>query len=243
MSNLINKKILVIDDDPNLLRLIEHTFSKTSAIVYSAKNGEEGLRQFYAQQPDLIVLDIMMSEMDGWEVCARIRQVSEVPIIFLTALNGEENIVRGLDSGAVDYVVKPFGPKVLVARAQAALRQAELTLRREKHLIYRDDYLTIDLETHRVFVRGEPVKLTATEYQLLAYLVRNAGQVLAFQQILENVWGSEYKDSFNYVHVYMWHLRNKLEKDPKDPHYILTEHGIGYRFRKAPYRKSVLNVS
>jgi len=225
---------MVIDDDPNLLRLIEYTFSKTGAIVHSAKSGEEGLRHFYAQQPDMIILDIMMAEMDGYEVCARIRQISDVPIIFLTALNGEENIVRGLDYGAVDYVVKPFGPKVLVARAQAALRQAELTPGREKPPTYRDDYLTIDLEMRRVFVRGEPVKLTTTEYQLLAYLLQNAGQVLAFQQILENVWGSEYEDCINYVHVYMWHLRNKLEEDPKDPRYLLTEHGVGYRFRKAP---------
>ncbi len=234
MDILKNKEILVIDDDPNLVRLIEYTFSKAGIVVHTAESGEEGLRQFYVQQPDLIILDVMMPEMDGWEVCARIRQISDVPIIFLTALDREENVVRGLDCGAVDYVVKPFGPKVLVARVQAALRQAELTSGQRKAPTYHDDYLTIDLETRRVFVRGEPVKLTATEYQLMAYLVQNASQVLSFQQILENVWGSEYDDCVNYVHVYMWHLRNKLEEDPKDPRYLLTEHGVGYRFQRAP---------
>ena len=234
MNYLTNKKILVIDDDPNLVRLIEYTFSRAGFVVHKAESGEEGLHQFYDRQPDLIILDIMMPEMDGWEVCARIRQVSDVPIIFLTALSGEENVVRGLDCGAVDYVVKPFGPKALVARAQAALRHVELTPPLEKPPTYRDDYLTIDLETRRVLVRGEPVKLTATEYQLLSYLVQNASQVVSFEQILENVWGSAYDDCVNYVHVYMWHLRNKLEEDPKDPRYLLTEHGVGYRFRKTP---------
>jgi DNA-binding response OmpR family regulator len=232
---LKNKKILVIDDDPNLVRLIEYTFSKIGTVVYTAESGEEGLRQFYARQPDLIILDVMMASMDGWEVCARIRQVSDIPIIFLTALDGEDNIVRGLDCGAIDYMVKPFGSKVLVARAQAALRQAERTSGTKKPPTYRDDYLTVDLDTRRVFVRGEPVKLTATEYHLLAYLLQHAGQVLTSQQILENVWGPAYEDCVNYVHVYMWHLRNKLEEDPKAPCYLVTEHGVGYQFREAPF--------
>ena len=234
MDILKNKDVLVIDDDPNLVRLIEYTFSRVGIVVHTAEGGEEGLRQFYAKRPDLIILDIMMPEVDGWEVCTRIRQISDVPIIFLTALNGEDNIVRGLDCGAVDYVVKPFGPKVLMARVQAALRQTELTSGLKKAPTYHDNYLAIDLDTHRVIVCGEPVKLTATEYRLLAYLVQNANQVLSFQQILETVWGSEYGDCVNYVHVYMWHLRNKLEENAKAPRYLLTEHGVGYRFRKAP---------
>ena len=225
--------MLVIDDDSNLLRLLAYTFSSIGAVVYTAESGEEGLRQFYAQQPDLIILDVKMPEMDGWEVCARIRQLSDVPIIFLTALARDEDIVRGLDCGAIDYVTKPFRPKVLVARAQAALRRTEIASGRSKLPSYRDDYLTIDLEARRVLVCGEPVKLTATEYQLLAYLVENAGRVLTFQQILENIWGWEYQDSINYVHVYMWHLRNKLEEDPKNPRYLLTEHGVGYRFERS----------
>jgi two-component system KDP operon response regulator KdpE len=232
MSDLDGKTILVIDDDPSLLRLIEHTFSRTGAVVHVADCGEQGLRQFYARQPDLILLDVMMPEMDGWQVCRRIRQISEVPIVFLTALDAEEDVVRGLDCGAIDYVTKPFSPKILIARAQAAMRRTERASGRSQLPIYRDDYLTIDLETHQVLVREKPVKLTATEYQLLAYLLHNAGRVLSFEQILENVWGYEYQDSVNYVHVYISHLRNKLEEDPKNPRYLLSEHGMGYRFEK-----------
>ena len=231
MSDIQGKKLLAIDDDPNVLRLVEHTFSKTGALICTAGDGEEGLRQLNACQPDLIILDVMMPRMDGWQVCARIRQLSEVPIIFLTAMGEEDKIIRGLDCGAADYMTKPFSPKVLVARAQAVLRRGEPASGPQKRLAYSDDYLTVDLETRQVLARGKPVKLTATEYKLLAYMVQNAGQELTFRQILENVWGWEYQDSVNYVHVYMWHLRQKLEAAPKQPRYLITEHGVGYRFQ------------
>jgi DNA-binding response OmpR family regulator len=234
VSDIQGKKLLAIDDDPIMLRLVEHTFSKTGALVYVANNGEEGLRQLYACQPDLVILDVMMPNLDGWQVCARIRQISEVSIIFLTALGKEDEIIRGLDCGAVDYVTKPFSPKVLVARAQAALRRGEPASGPKKRLAYRDDYLTIDLEMRRVLVGGKPVQLTATEYKLLAYLVLNASQVLTFGQILENVWGKAYQDSVNYVHIYVWHLRQKLEAAPRQPQYLITEHGVGYRFQNRP---------
>ena len=225
------KTILVIDDDPEMLRLLEHIFSREGAQVCTAAGGQEGLRQFYNYPPHLVVLDVMMPDLDGWQVCARVRQMSDVPIIFLTALNAEAEIIHGLDTGAVDYVTKPFSPHVLVARARAALRQTELAPGTEKTDTYRDDYLAIDLDARRVRVRGEPVKLTKTEYRLLAYLVENAGQVLTPQQILEYVWGREYRDSIDYTHVYMWRLRQKLEEDPQNPRYLLTEHGLGYRFQ------------
>ena len=225
------KTILVIDDDPEMLRLLEHIFSREGAQVCTAAGGQEGLRQFYNYPPHLVVLDVMMPDLDGWQVCDRVRQMSDVPIIFLTALNAEAEIIHGLDTGAVDYVTKPFSPHVLVARARAALRQTELAPGTEKTDTYRDDYLAIDLDTRQVTVRGEPVKLTKTEYRLLAYLVENAGQVLTPQQILEYVWGREYRDSIDYTHVYMWRLRQKLEEDPQNPRYLLTEHGLGYRFQ------------
>ncbi|MHC5035463.1 MAG: response regulator transcription factor [Planctomycetota bacterium] len=232
MSDIQDKKILVVDDDTDLLQLLANTFSQTGAQVYIANGGEEGLRQFYVHRPDLVILDLMMPDISGWQVCSRIRQKSDVPIIFLSAIGGDDNVIQGLNGGAVDYVVKPFSPDVLKARAGAVLRQAVLSTAAEKPAAYADDYLTIDLETHQVLVRGEPVKLTATEYRLLGYLVRNADQVLTFDQILENVWGWEYRESTNYIHVYLSHLRQKLEEDPKEPRYLLTEHGVGYQFHK-----------
>lgn len=232
MTFLENCKILVIDDDPALRQLITLTFVSQGCQVLSAANGSEGLRMFYEQRPDLIILDIMMPEIDGWTVCAQIRQLSNVPIIMLTSLGSEQDIVKGLEGGAVDYVVKPFSSKVLVARAKASLRQAYQTPTAPKVTTFSDGYLTIDLVKRRVLVKNEPVKLSATEYRLLAYLVQNANQVLTTEQILENVWGLEYRESNDYVHVYISHLRRKIEADPKQPRYILTEYGIGYYFEK-----------
>ena len=225
------KIILAIDDDPQMLRLLEHIFSKEGAQVCTAAGGQEGLRQFYKYRPHLVILDVMMPEINGWQVCSRICQMSDVPIIFLSARRDEAEIIHGLDVGAIGYVTKPFSPPVLVARARAALRQTELAPGTEKTGTYRDDYLTVDLDASRVTVRGERVKLTKTEYRILAYLVENAGRVLTRQQILEYVWGREYRDSIDYTHVYMWRLRQKLEEDPQNPRYLLTKHGLGYRFQ------------
>jgi two-component system KDP operon response regulator KdpE len=227
---LQGKKILVIEDDPCMARLVEYCFSETGAQIYSAINGHEGLRQLYLHQPHLVILNIMLPDLDGWQVCSRIRQVSDVPIIILSALGREKDIIRGLDCGAVDYVTKPFSPKILVARAQAALRQAKLSAELGKPLIYHDEHLTINLDQCQVLVRGAPVDLTRTEYRLLAYLVENAGTVLTHQQILEHTWGPEYQNSAEYVHVYISRLRQKLEKDPDHPQYLVTKHGVGYSF-------------
>jgi DNA-binding response OmpR family regulator len=175
----------------------------------------------------------MMPGLDGLEVCTRILSRANVPIIFLTALTQEIEVVEGLEHGAVDYVTKPFSPKVLVARVRAALRQAELLSGPETPPAYRDGYLAVDLRAREVRVRGERVKLTLTEYRLLTYLFQNAGQVLTFDEILENVWGPAYQESANYVHIYVHHLRQKLERDPTQPAYLLSEHGVGYRFAGA----------
>jgi two-component system KDP operon response regulator KdpE len=227
-------RILIIDDDPAMAGLIGHCFSGTGTQIYSALDGREGLRQLYLHRPHLVILDIMMPEVDGWQVCSRIRQVSDVPVIILSALDGENNIIRGLDGGAVDYVTKPFSPKVLVARVHAALRQAELKADAEKLLVYGDEHLTVNLGQRQVLVRGVPVDLTRIEYRLLAYLVEHAGQVLTHQQILGHVWGPEYGNSSEYVHVHISHLRQKLEKDPLHPQYLVTKHGVGYSFRLLP---------
>jgi DNA-binding response OmpR family regulator len=228
------KRVLVVDDDPALLPLIEYTFAREGYEVAKACDGKEALREFFAHKPDLVILDIMMPRMDGWETCRRIREVSDVPIVMLTARGQDEDIVRGLEYGADDYLTKPFSIKVLLAHARAVLRRAALPpVEYAEPTTYADDFLTIDLKERRVTVEGEQVKLTPTEYRLLAYLVQNAGQVLTFTQILQNVWGWEYQDDLDYVRVYVWHLRQKLEQDPKNPKYIQTEIGVGYRFEKA----------
>lgn len=232
VNDMNDKKILVVDDDPALVRMVKRALTEAGSHVITAGNGQEALRLFYDQRPDLVILDVVMSKMDGWETCRSIRQLSSVPIIMLTAQGSDADIMRGLDYGADDYVVKPFNLDVLLARARAVLRRTEQSSIKDEAIVYHDAYLTIDLDKRRVTVHDEPIKLTATEFKLLAYLVRNAGRVLTFIQILENVWGWEYRDSIDYVHVYLSHLRQKLERDPKHPEYLITEHGVGYRFEK-----------
>lgn len=225
-------KVLVIDDDDLLLYLVQQILNHAGEQVLLASSGAEGLRQFLAHEPDLVILDIMMPGLDGWEVCDKIRQISHVPIMMLTALGHESHIVRGLsESGADDYLVKPFSAQVLVARVRALIRRATLPALYQKPIVYEDDYLKIDLEEHRVLVQGQPVKLTMTEHRLLAFLIQNANRVLSFEHILRHVWGPEYRDSIDYVHVYISRLRQKLELDPKNPQYFVTQHGIGYRFQ------------
>lgn len=227
-----NAKILTIEDDPALLRLVQYTLAEEGMDVSTASNGRDGLRQFYSLQPELVILDLMMPEMDGWETCRRIREMADVPIMMLTARGQDEDMVRGLDIGADDYMVKPFSPEVLVARAQALLRRSRMARPEKAPAIYRDDRLFVDLEARRVCVEGIPVRLTATEFKLLAFLVENAGRVMTFRQTLENVWGWEYQDDSHQARLYIWRLRQKIETDPKNPVYIQTEYGVGYRFEK-----------
>lgn len=223
---------MAIDDDTETLDLIELVISRGGGQVYRAISGEEGLSQLEKYHPDLVILDLMMPGMDGWETCAKIREVSSVPIVILTVLEGEENIIRGLEYGAIDYLTKPFTPNLLLARLQAILRQLDLITKKGGKQIYEDEHLTINLAQHRVLVQHEPVKLTPTEYRLLAYLFVNAGQILTFEQILDYVWGWERQTSVDYVHVYISYLRRKLEEDPRQPKYLVTEYGLGYRFEK-----------
>jgi DNA-binding response OmpR family regulator len=180
----------------------------------------------------LVVLDIMMPNLDGWETCRQIRLTSDVPVIMLTSLSSDDEIVRGLEAGADDFVSKPFKPDVLLARSRAVLRRAKAAESKELYKLYQDGHLTVDMENRRVLVGERRISLTPTEYRLLVYMIRNAGRVLSFSQILEKVWGEEYQDSPNYVHVYISHLRQKLEKDARNPQYFVSEHGAGYRFMK-----------
>jgi two-component system KDP operon response regulator KdpE len=228
------KKILIIDDDPIVRHLLETIFSEVGAETLPAAKGSEGLRLLYNHKPDLIILDIMMPGRSGLAVCAQIRELTTTPIIMLTSLNNEETIVQALDSGAIDFVTKPFSTRVLVARAMAALRQAEAASPEvgfSKTPGYQDEYLSINLESRGVIVSGDRQHLTKTEFEMLALLVRQSGQVLTFERILLGVWGPGYEDSIDYVHSYMSRLRKKLEPDMKEPRYLLTEHGVGYRFQ------------
>jgi two-component system KDP operon response regulator KdpE len=224
--------ILVIDDDQLTARLVSDKLTEAGYSVHAAFDGREGLRQMYAHQPDLIILDLLMPEMDGWTTCHRIREVSNVPIIILTTQGRPQDIIRGLDEGADEYVTKPFDLSVLLARVRAVLRRVSLPAGagQKEEVAYSDDYLTFNPVDRRVVVSGELVKLTPTEYNLLALLIRNSGRVLPYTTLLERVWGWEYIDDVDYLRVYIWHLRRKLEPDPKNPRYVLTEHGVGYRF-------------
>jgi two-component system KDP operon response regulator KdpE len=172
----------------------------------------------------------MLPRVDGFEVCRQMRQMSNVPVIMLTARTDSNNHVRGLGAGADDYMTKPFDRKILLARAEAALRRLSNSYTGSSSSSYSDDYLTIDLARRQVLVYGQSAKLTTKEFQLLAHLLQNADRTVTFRQILERVWGWEYQDSVDYVHVYISRLRQKLELKPKDPRYFVTEHGAGYHF-------------
>ena len=186
----------------------------------------------YAKLPDLVVLDIMMPKLDGWEVCRRIRGVSDVPIIMLTARGQEAEKVRGLQMGADDYVSKPFSLRELEARIESVLRRARLLPVVQDHVLYADEDLVIDSEKWEVTRNGVVVDLTATERRLVFMLAENVGRVLPSSRILERIWGHEYVDEVNYVKLYIWRLRQKIEPNPSSPRYIHTERGVGYRFER-----------
>ena len=232
----MRKQILVIDDDAMFCRLVEQVLTGKGYEVLKASSGQEGLRLLFAHRPDLVLLDVAMPKMNGWQTCDRIRDISDIPIIMLTGKHkNEDDIVRGLDYGADDYLVKPMGSKELVARVRATLRRAELPsssgARRE--ITYSDGFLTMDVTERKVMVNGKRVKLTPREFRLLALLVENGGRILTHKQILEKVWGWEYVDDLDYVRIYISHLRQKIEPDPTLPRYIITEPGVGYHFHKA----------
>ncbi len=227
------KKILVVDDNATLVKLVDQVLTQKGYEVFKANNGQEALRLLFDQRPDLVLLDVVMPEMDGWQTCSRIRDVSDVPIIMLTGeRTGEDDIVRGLDYGADEYLLKPVGNKELVARVRAVLRRAEAAsfLEKRKEAVFSDGFLTVDISERKVTVNGERVKLTPREFRLLALLVENAGHILTHRQVLEKVWGWEYIDDVDYVRIYISHLRQKIEPEPAQPKYVLTESGVGYYF-------------
>jgi len=221
--------ILVIDDEPQIRRALRTILGAHLFRVSLASNGEEGLAMAASLQPDLVILDLGLPDIDGIEVCQRLREWSQVPIIVLSVRDSERDKVIALDRGADDYLTKPFGIEELLARIRVALRHATQTPR-EKTTVLRSGEIVIDLVNHRVTRGKEEVKLTATEFKLLAYLARNAGKVLSHRMILSNVWDPADIDRLEYLRVYIRQLRKKLEEDPDNPKIIVNEPGIGYRF-------------
>jgi DNA-binding response OmpR family regulator len=231
-------KILAIDDNPQLIKMLRRCLESEDYEVIAAHSGREGLRKFQESHPDLVILDIMMPDMDGWEVCRSLREISlNIPIIILTVLKEKANVVRGLALGADEFIAKPFKPGELVARIQALLRRVNMT--KTPAEFYDDGNLAIDFERRQVYLRGQLVNLSPTEFRLLACLVRSAGQVVPHKTLLTRVWGPEYADEIHYVKLYIRYLRQKIEKCPERPKYVVTEWGIGYRFQE-PQLTSVL---
>jgi DNA-binding response OmpR family regulator len=224
------RTILVVDDEPDLLNAVRLYLEDEGYQVLTATNGEEALAKVRTRLPDLIVLDVMMPEMNGFEALAEIRRASNVPVIMLTVKGEESDKVRGLGLGADDYVTKPFSQRELLSRIQAVLRRAETPAFVPRTKIVVDDDLTIDFSRNEVWLKGKKVQLTPTEYRLLYHLVSNPGRILSHESLLAKVWGTEYREEEHYVRLYITYLRQKIEPDPAHPKYILTERGLGYRF-------------
>ena len=229
-TRIRDRKILVVDDEERMVRFIRLNLEHDGFQVFEAYNGTQAVNRIRTNLPDLILLDVMMPDIDGFEVLKVTREVSSVPVIMLTAKGEEDDRVRGLELGADDYITKPFSPRELVSRVRAVLRRTETGSGDTHGLIEVDERLKIDFDRHEVWVDGELVQLRPTEYRLLYHLVQNVGRVLTHDQLLTRVWGYEYRDEPHYVRLYINYLRKKLEKDPANPKYILTERGTGYRF-------------
>ncbi|QXM06849.1 response regulator transcription factor [Crassaminicella indica] len=220
---MIRKKILVVEDESRMRRLIGDYLKREGYHVLEAKDGKEGLRIFEEGNIDLVILDIMMPAIDGWTVCRKIRKVSDVPIVILTARSEESDELFGFELGADEYVTKPFRPKILVARVKALLKRRSMNI--EKTIIF--DGLEIDMDAHRVIINGEEIDMTPKEYELLVYMANNQGKALSREQILDGVWGYDYYGDLRTVDTHIKRLRIKL-KDKND--IIQTVRGVGYRF-------------
>ncbi len=229
-NRIKDRHILVVDDEERMVRFIRLNLEHDGFRVSEAYNGTQAINKIRSQLPDLVLLDVMMPDMDGFEVLRIIREVSSVPVIMLTAKGEEDDRVRGLELGADDYITKPFSPRELASRVRAVLRRTESSGGVAHGLIEVDDRLKLDFDRREVWVDGELVQLRPTEYRLLYHLVQNAGWVISHDQLLAKVWGYEYRDEPHYVRLYINYLRKKLEEDPSNPKYILTERGVGYRF-------------
>lgn len=229
-DRLVAEKILVIDDDRKLLKLITLALEPQGYSVFTATNGEEGENLFYQVAPDLVILDVMMPGLKGWEVCRRLRQVSSVPIIFLTALGETEHLVHGLQKGADDYLAKPFKVIELTARVKALLRRARMAHSQPDVLRFSDGDLVINCTEGKVFAHGQEASLSPTEYNLLLFMAERGGRILPAKLLFDAIWGLLSETKLQSVKWHIWRLRQKIELDPHNPQFILTERGKGYRF-------------
>jgi two-component system KDP operon response regulator KdpE len=227
-------KVLVIDDAPGIHQLLTMGLAGTGFEVFTALSGPEGLAEFIEHRPDVVVVDVLMPGMDGYELCRRLREISDAPIIMLSALRNESEIVRGLNAGADDYVTKPFSIGELTARIQAQLRRQRRAETAQRRLTFDGGHLTIDLDRRSVTRDGEEVHLSPTEFRLLAYLVANANRVVPHRELVSQLWGPEGERLGPYLKIYVRRLRQKVEPDPAEPRYIISRHGTGYVFQSEP---------
>lgn len=224
-------RILVVDDERRMIGFIRMNLELEGHFVLEAHNGYEALEVLRKDLPDIVLLDVMMPELDGFETLRMMREISDIPIIMLTARGEEDDRVFGLELGADDYITKPFGPRELSSRVRAVLRRyASSTSDPGSAVLRIDERLSVDYNRREVIVSGERIKLRPTEYRLLYHLIQNAGWTVPHEQLLARVWGYEYREEAHYVRLYVNYLREKIEKDPATPEYILTERGVGYRF-------------
>lgn len=226
-------KVLIVDDEQSIREALGRKLQRDGYEVFLAEDGASGLRAFHSERPDLVVLDIIMAGgMDGLTVCRRIRDLADTPIMMLSAQAvTEDDIIEGLNAGADEYLIKPIRLNEFIARINALMRRAQISTT-ETDQVYDDGYLNVDLHRRHVHVQGKKVHLTPTEFKLLAVLMENTGRVVIQRDLLEQVWGREYIDDVYYPRVYISQLRRKIEKDPSNPIYILTEHRVGYRFEQ-----------
>ncbi len=225
------KRILVVDDEPRMIGFIRMNLELEGHQVIEAHNGLDALEAVRTKLPDIVLLDVMMPELDGFETLRLLREFSNIPVIMLTAKGEENDRVYGLELGADDYITKPFGPRELSSRIKAVLRRASMPSSSPDEAVLKiDERLSVDFNRREVIVGGQRVKLRPTEYRLLYHLIENAGWTVPHDQLLAKVWGYEYRDEAHYVRLYVNYLREKIEEDPANPRYILTERGVGYRF-------------
>ena len=229
---MIGQKILLIDNNADFLRLAGLVFREAGAQIITASDGMEGIGKALTYQPNLIILGTMTPEKEGLQVYKKIRQFSNTPLIMLSSLDRDQLVLQGWEAGVDDFLTKPISPETLLLRAKTVIRRNEKSAALRSTINYDDGHLKIDVLKHRVLIKNKRVKLTPVEFRLLVYLVSNADQVLSFDEILANVWGSEQDGNNSYVHVYISHLRSKIEEYPKEPRYIRSIHGVGYIFEK-----------